>query len=99
MKKLIKYLLMILVTTVLLFVGYLAIVSAHGTEQCPVGFEHKYEHSPYNYTTSGEKHITEICVKAGTEIFEFFNNTTNNCYMVDGIGTQTGKAVKVGEGR
>ena len=90
------------------FIAFLAfqtvsMTNVSASDVCPGGDNswsnnwYKDEHSSFGVTASGYV-IDQICVKGGQNMVTFNSNGSNGCWSVSGIGTQTGSAVKVGQG-
>ena len=73
-------------------------ILATGTQHCPSGWESKDEGSPFSYTAASDQNVGKLCIKAGTQIFEYTTNGSDGCYSRSGLGTGAASATKVGSG-
>lgn len=77
-------------------------VSAQGIGNCDSSYVVKTEKDPHVISDMSQKWIKAI-IKAGSQnqgdaCFSFTENITDGCYTVEGLGTATASAVKVGGG-
>ena len=63
------------------------------TERCPEGGT-RDESSPFTFTAPAGQVVTDVCIKAGTQIF----GSLAGCYVISGIGTPTATATRIGSG-
>lgn len=70
------------------------------TATCSTGWEHKDENQPFSYSTTFDKEIWQICVKAGQNTYVYTTNGFDGCYLRSGIGGggNTVSAVRLGNG-
>jgi hypothetical protein len=54
-------------------------------QACPTDCGVKLDHGPWRFT--GAEPVTDVCIKAGRNLYSFASDGSNGCYTVTGIGT------------
>lgn len=60
-------------------------------------WDHKTGSAPFKWDAPSGYIIDKVIIKAGTNCFVFKSNGSDGCYKVNGIGTGSAKASRVGE--
>jgi hypothetical protein len=87
----------IMIVLALLLAGQSNIVAQGDCNHCPHDQCAKLESPPWSYSIT-EGVFTELVVKSATACFSFTADGTNGCYSVEGIGTQSISAQRIGDG-
>ena len=75
---------------------FIPMTFAQANGNCTDGWDRKDESAPFTSGSTGI--VTKVAIKSGQGCFVFLrNDTIADCYKVTGIGTNSAKAVRVGD--